>query len=194
MKRIAIFADGGNTADMSAEAGDQPLIDPNEAPTDRVETVANSANSNGSGNPAGLTQFDVRTVLAGETDFSQGMDAATAILGGATNGTLRVIFLSDGISTQANAPGGFGGALTRLVDTGAIVDTFAVGPTAECDPAGDSPTGELFQISEATGCSCTPVPDPAALPDLLPDLLFTELTSVQVAVDAAPALRLRHPT
>jgi len=176
---VAIFADGGNTADMPGLLVDQTTYPSN------VATVVNSAHSNSSGGPAGVTQFSPKTVGAGETDFSAGLQSATAIISTGSGTTRRVIFLSDGISSQASAPGGFAGQLAAMAATSSVVDAFAVGPNADC---ADGSAGTLQQIADATGGTCTNVPDPAKLPDILENLLFTSLESVQVAVDGYDVL------
>lgn len=182
---IAVFASGGAAADMSGDAGDQLLIDPNAAPDNRVETVIDSAFSEFGGD-GGLTEFSPRSVGV-STDFSEGLAAATLILLGAAPGnTLRVLYMSDGGSTAANAPGGFAAQLAAIVATGAIVDTVAVGALAGCDRVQEDPAfGTLQEISDATGGACFPLPEPADLPGFLPNLLFTSLDSIQVAVDNA---------
>jgi hypothetical protein len=171
---VAIFADGGNTADMP---GLKTTIPGN------VNTVVDSAHSNGDGDPAGVTQFSPRTVGAGQTDLSQGLESALAILGASTSATDRVIYLSDGGSTQDDAPGGFAGQLAAMAASGAVVDAFAVGLPSGCT---DGDFGTLQQIADATGGTCTNVDDPADLPDLLPNLLFTSLDSVTASLDGAP--------
>jgi hypothetical protein len=168
---VAIFADGGNTADMP---GLKTLIPGN------VDTVVDSAFSDDSGGSAGVTLMSLRTVGAGQTDLSAGLENALIILGASTSATDRVIYLSDGGSTQDDAPGGFAGQLAAMVVNGAVVDAFAVGLANGCT---DGSNGTLQEIADATGGTCTNVDDPGDLPDLLPNLLFTSLDTLTASLD-----------
>ena len=168
---VAIFADGGNTADMPGLKTSIP---------GNVDTVVDSAFSDDSGGAAGVNLMSLRTVGAGQTDLSQGLENALAILAVSTSATDRVVYLSDGGSTQDNAPGGFAGQLTAMVLSGAVVDAFAVGLADGCT-LGDF--GTLQEIADATDGTCTNVDDPGDLPDLLPNLLFTSLDSVTASLD-----------
>ena len=168
---VAIFADGGNTADMPGLKTSVP---------GNVDTVVLSAFSSSSGGAAGVNAFSPRTVGAGQTDLSSGLQNALSILGVSTSATDRVIYLSDGGSTQQSAPGGFAGQLAAMVANGAVVDAFAVGLTNGCSLGS---AGTLQQIGDATGGTCTNVDDPADLPDLLPNLLATSLDALTASLD-----------
>lgn len=170
---VAIFADGGNTADMPGLKTSIP---------GNVDTVVLSAFSDDSGGSAGVTDFSLKTVGAGQTDLSSGLQNALSILGVSTSATDRVIYLSDGVSTQESAPGGFAGQLTAMADNGAVVDTFAVGLADGCTMGS---AGTLQQIADATGGTCTNVGDPADLPGLLPNLIATSLDALTASLDGA---------
>lgn len=166
---VSVFGTGGASADMAAAAGDQPLAAPDSA---GVDTVIGSVAIGGVG------QFTGKTVGGGNTNFTAGLTAALTSVNASTAASKNVVFLSDG---QSNAGGGgFNAAVTALANQGATIYSFAVGSGSSC--AGGS-NGTLQQMAAATGGSCTPVPNPATLPDIVQNVTATEMTAVSLTVD-----------
>ena len=75
---------------------------------------------------------------------------------------------------------GFRTAPTRCRKTHAQIDSFAIGAGSTC---GNPAFPSLQRMADLTGGQCTPVPNPANLPSLLPNLIATSLDDVQIAVD-----------
>ena len=116
------------------------------------------------------------------TNFAAGLTAATTIVNASSNGTNIVVFLSDGGSNSGGSS--FNGALATLVGTGAVVHAYAIGSGNTCSSGS---AGTLQQIASATGGTCTTVPDPGNLPDIIPDLIGSTLESLEIEVDGTGA-------
>jgi hypothetical protein len=164
---VAIF--GGDAA--SADMGGGQLLSAPDSPN--VGTVVNSVNIGTVG------QFTVRNVDPGATNFTAGLQAALNSVTASAATSKNVVFLSDGASNVGG--GGFAAAVTAMDNAGATVYSFAVGGGASC-AAGSA--GTLQQMADGTGGTCTAVPDPANLPDIITNVTATELTSVSLTVDA----------
>lgn len=169
---IVVFGEGGASGDMSSAAGDQPLV----AVADPDFDVAL-----GSVFSAGISQHTAKNVGPNFTDYAAALDAALLPTQASTSGTINIVFLSDGESNQDDT--GFGSALTNLVDEGVTIYPFAVGTGVSC-AGGDE--GTLDDMATASGTACVPVPDPTDLPDIVADLVSTELLEVEVTVDGSP--------
>ena len=126
---------------------------------------------------AGVGQFTSKVVGCGFTNFSDGLAAATSIVGASTNSRNVVFFLSDGLSNRGG--GTFDANLTALGASGATVHTFAVGSGSSC--LGGT-AGTLQEIADDTGGTCTEVISPADLPDTIPDLFSSSLDSLVVTL------------
>lgn len=181
---VTIFGDMGASADMALAVGDQPLTG-NLAD---VTTVVNSISNGVSPTFGQVAQFTLK-FGGGGTDFAAGLLAAQNSATGmaSTAATKRVFFLSDGISGQ-DVPA-FLAALQPYIDEGVVIDSFAVGGGSACVPP--SPpfppnlTVTLQEMADATGGTCTELPDPADILVALPNLIQTTLDGVQVAVDGS---------
>ncbi len=172
---IAIYGRFGAAADMAPDAGSDPITAPDAGPGD-VETVATSVVSHEI--HAGPTQFTPVNVNRRNTNFAAGVAAATRIVEASTNGTNLVVFISDGQSNSGGAE--FAANVGALAATGAIVHAFAVGASSTCGLGND---GTLQEIADATDGTCTGVPDPADLSDLLAGLLDSSLDQLALSVD-----------
>lgn len=168
---VGVFGEGGAAADMHPAAGDQLTSAPNDPD---VNTVINSVVIGGVG------QFTGKTVGSNGTNYTAGLTAASAVVAATTATNVNVVFMSDGFSNTGGA--GFAAALGSLAGTGAKIFPFAVGTGANC--AGGT-QGTLNDIAAASGTTCTDVPDPTNLPDIVANLTATELTSVGLTVDGA---------
>ncbi|HEY4622007.1 MAG TPA: hypothetical protein VIG93_09930, partial [Gaiellaceae bacterium] len=73
----------------------------------------------------------------------------------------------------------------------AVANSIAIGENAACDP--NSANGDLEDIA-VNGGQCFEVPDPNDLPDLIPNLIGSTLTKVEMTVDGgAPSLLTTVP-
>jgi hypothetical protein len=166
---LSVFGENGASADMSPAAGQQLLAAPSSA---NVDTVIGSVVI------GGVNQFTVKSVGSGSTNFGAGLQAALASVTASSAASKNVVFLSDGLS---NAGSGFAAALAALDAAGATIYSFAVGAGSSCS-AGTN--GSLNATATATGGTCTAVPNPSALPQIVKDVTATRLTSVSLTVDS----------
>lgn len=163
---IAAFANGSLTGDMQPGGGGEPLTTSNG----QAQSVVNSAFA---GTNGGLGLFTNKQVLGNSTNFEAGVAALNTIAGESSQPFIVAAFLSDGRSLRGNLA-----AVLPLVPSNVTIFTFAVGAGSSC---GGSPTfGTLNEIAAAGSGQgmCTFVPDPSHLPDILPDVLGTMLTTV----------------
>lgn len=172
---VVVFGAGAVTADMEPATGDQLITAPDA--DSYVSTVVTSATSSG-----GVVQFTSKSSGGGSTNFAAGLAAATTVVNASSNGTNIVVFLSDGGSNTGGSS--FGAALATLASTGAVVHAYAIGTGNTCNSGS---AGTLQQIATATGGTCTPVPDPGNLPDIIPDLIGSTLESLEIDVDGEGA-------
>lgn len=165
---LGVFGEGGASADMVAGGADELLAAPSDP---GVDTVIGSVVIGGVG------QFTNKNVGSGSTNFAAGLQAALNSVSASLAASKNVVFLSDGAS---NAGTGFAAAVTALASAGATIYSFAVGAGASC---GAGSVGTLQEMADATGGTCTGVPDPANLPSIVQNVTATELKSVSLTVD-----------
>jgi hypothetical protein len=174
---IAGYGGDGFTADMLPGGGpDDPISAPDA--DSNVETVATSVFAGGIDSVCGIGQFTTKTVGC-NTNFAAGLAAIQPILTASTNSTNIIFFLSDGIS-NTGTPADFDAALMDIVDSGAVIHSFAVGDMSTC--TGGS-AGTLDEMASATGGECHQVTVPSDLPDLLPEFVGSMLESLEIEVD-----------
>jgi len=170
----AVFGSTGATADVKPAGGDQlittPGADDNANGTRDIEDVLTSATNN----PGGLTRFGGRSV-GGNTNFADGITNSTTVATASTTPRKLVVFLSDGMNNGPSITG-------PLAAVPANVDyyTFAVGTGSAC---GNTTGDTLQRIADATGGTCTNVPDVAQLPAILPGIIASTLTGLTLRVD-----------
>jgi hypothetical protein len=92
-----------------------------------------------------------------------------------------VVFLSDGLS-NAGTLANFQARLDALIAAQATIYSFAVGQGTTC---GSGSVGTLQAMADQTGGTCTDVPDPATLPDIVQNVTATEMKTVSLTIDAA---------
>lgn len=165
---FVIFGEDNAIADVSSAAGQQSLT-----------AVGNpdfltSLNSVSVGS-VGL--WTAKTVGDDGTDYTEGLLGGNTVASAATTGTVNVVFLSDGYSNEGG--GGFNAALNAF-DPDTNFYPFAVGPGVDCNGGTD---GTLAEIGDFSGNDCVEVPNPADLPDIVQDLVATQLLEVTVTVD-----------
>jgi trimeric autotransporter adhesin len=186
---MAVFANGALTADVSPAAGDQLITGPGSdndgAGGQDIDQALNSSFHN-TANRAGVRVFTPKDIACCATNFAAGITSSTAVAA-AASGNLRkiVVFLSDGFSTGEDITGPLA-AVPPDVD----FFTFAIGQGSRCDV----PANSLQQIADATGGTCTEVPDVANLPNILPTVINSQLTSLTLSVDGGPATPITNVT
>lgn len=139
--------------------------------------TAPNTDANGSGTPD--VEEVMRTALGGGgTNYEAAVQRACELVQQSTNTNNVVVFLSDGI------PENGGNALDDLPcePDEATFQTFAVGAGASCTNTGNG-RGSLGQIAAATGGTCTVVTDVATLPDVIPGVIDSQLTKLELSVD-----------
>ncbi|MEU4745217.1 VWA domain-containing protein [Actinosynnema sp. NPDC023658] len=167
-----VFALGTTTVDVSPAAGDQlltaPEADANGNGTRDVEEAVGSAYFNG------VHQFTERSITNG-TQFGPAVLTATTVTDAQPQARKVVVFLSDGQAT--------GDVRSAAQAVPADVDyfTFAVGPASTC--VGTGYNTSLQAIADITGGTCTAVPDPATLPNVVPGVIDAQLTGLSLSVD-----------
>jgi hypothetical protein len=169
---VVVFGEGAVTGDMSPAADDQLIIAPNA--DSYLDTVVNSATSSG-----GLTQYTVKSSGGNSTNFAAGLQAALTVVGASSNGTNIVIFLSDGYSNDGGL-GAFYDAVDALKTAGVKVYSVAAGEGTDCDGGSQ---GTLRYMANETGGECREVVDLNDLLDIIPDLIWTKLNSLEMVVD-----------
>jgi trimeric autotransporter adhesin len=179
----AVFASGGAAADVRPAAGDQllttPTTDDNGNGSRDIDEVLSSAVI------GGLNQFTARSVGTG-TDFVSGINAANVVTTAQTEARKIVMFLSDGSQSNNVIP-----AATAVPDDTTYF-TFAVGGGASCDFGNYN--ASLQAIADLTGGTCTAVPDPANLPDVVPGIIASKLVNLTLSVDNGPAIAITNVT
>ncbi|MEE6258830.1 choice-of-anchor P family protein [Plantactinospora sonchi] len=188
---VAVFAENAATADVTPGGGDDlitgPTSDLDGAGGRDVDQVLTSANSSVSGD-GGLTRFAARSV-GNLTNFAAGVQNATAVAAASDEPRKIVAFVSDGVAT---AGGNVGGPLAS-VPANVDIFTFAVGQGSTCDNTGGG-RGSLQQIADATGGECIPVPDVADLPDIVPGVIASELTTLTMSVNGGTPVPITDVT
>ena len=182
----------GVTADMGPAAGDQmltgPATDAGGAVGPDVDEVLSSIYSKGDGT-GGVQQFTLKDAGSAGTNFAAGLSAAVTEVMGSTKTNKFIIFMSDGLANVGS------NISTVSVPAGVVIYTFAIGASSSCtaDPGG---LGSLADIAAkgATGSVCTDVPTPASLPNVIPALVSSQLTALQLTVDGgAPVVLSATP-
>ncbi len=120
--------------------------------------------------------------IGGNTNFEAAVQAACGLVQQSTNPNNIVVFLSDGVATTG------GNALSHLPcgPKTATFQTFAVGSGSSCTATGGG-RGSLAQIAAATGGACTPVTNVASLPAVVPGLIASKLSKLELTVDGGAA-------
>ncbi|HEX6345396.1 choice-of-anchor P family protein [Umezawaea sp.] len=181
----AVFGSAGATADVAPAAGDQltttPGADTNANGTRDVEEVLASANNN----PGGLGLFTARAPGSGSTNFADGITKSTTVATASTTPRKLVVFLSDGMNNGPAIAGPLGAVPADL-----DYFTFAVGTGSSCGSGANT----LQQIADATGGTCTNVPDVAQLPAILPGVISSTLTALTLRVDGGAPIAVTSTT
>lgn len=192
---VAVFATSGAATDVGPAGGDQlftgPATDANSAGGRDVEEVMSSAFSQDGVN-GGVTLFTAKSV-GFLTNFAAGLTAATDIINASDTNpatpaitTRMIIFMSDGLATTGSGLGGV------TVPAGVVIKAFAIGSGSSCSDPGNS-LGDLNGVAAkgAAGSDCTPVPTIADLPNVVPGIVASKLSSLDLSVDGGAPIDLR---
>jgi trimeric autotransporter adhesin len=157
----------------------------------QIQDVSPSPGAQGLTNPATDSDSDttpdieetLRTATVGaNTNFEAAVQQACGLVQSSTNPNNIVVFLSDGVATMG------ANALDDLPcgPKTATFQTFAVGSGSSCTDTGAG-RGSLAQIAAATGGTCTNVTDVANLPDVVPGIIASQLTKLELTIDGGAA-------
>ncbi|HEX6352526.1 choice-of-anchor P family protein [Actinophytocola sp.] len=178
-----MFGSSAAVTDVQPAGGDQmltgPATDQNGNGARDVEEVISSLTQG----HVGL--FTVKNVATG-TFFPDAVVKATTVTNAQTENRKIVAFVSDGFSAGDVNPA------LNAVPANVDIHTFAVGGGSACN-TGDY-NASLQVIADRTGGTCTQVPDPANLPNVLPQLLESRLTHLTASVDGGAAAPVTNVT
>ena len=181
---IAVFGADAVTADVTPAGGDDALGAPGDG-----NTVFNSVVLTGGGFGYQVGQYTVKNGNADGTNYVSGLQQALAILGASTDAKKFLVFASDGLS-NLGAIADFNTAVASLAGSGTVANSIAIGASASCTGGSN---GDLEDIA-VNGGQCFSVPDPNDLPDLIPNLIGSTLTKVELTVDGgAPTVLTTVP-
>jgi hypothetical protein len=164
---LVVFGADAVQADMVPGDGDVAL----GAPADGNVPI------NSISNGFSIAQYTAKSGSGGATNYTAALQQVLLELNASTDSKKFVVFASDGVSNTGGA--GFTAARDAVAATGAVVNTIAFGSQAAC--SGGS-AGNLSDIA-ANGGTCTFVANPNDLPNLIPNLIGSTLTQVQMSVD-----------
>lgn len=184
------FAGNATIADVGPASGTQTFATPDadansNAANDIGEVTMSIETAFAFGEDGQFNEFSVSAWDIELTDYADAINQAQAVSGSASGSDVIVAFLSDGAAnggdTVANA----------LADNpgNVVFHTFAIGGAASCasDP---SSLGSLQDIADLTGGTCTEVSDPTTLPEILPELVGSELTEIKMSIDGGAFVAL----
>jgi hypothetical protein len=181
---LAVFGADAVSADMTPAVGDGALSDPDDG-----NTAINSIVLTNGGFNYQVGQYTVKNGNADGTNYAAALQQALAILGASSDPSKFLVFASDGLSNQGGLAA-FNAAVATLTGSGTVANSIAIGASASCAGGTD---GTLDAIA-VNGGQCFAVPDPNDLPDLIPNLIGSTLTKVEMTVDGgAPTLLTTVP-
>ncbi|QFZ19424.1 vWA domain-containing protein [Saccharothrix syringae] len=177
------FGSSAATVDVGPAPGDQLLTEPGtDANGNGARDVEEAVGSMVQGSVGLFTGKPVGT----GTTFVPAVQSATTVTNAQSQPRKIVLFLSDGFASGDVT--GVAGAVPANVD----YFTFAVGPGSACN-SGDY-NASLQAIADLTGGTCTAVPDPANLPNVVPGVIASQLTDLTLRVDNGPATQITNVT
>jgi hypothetical protein len=169
---LVVFGADAVQADMTPAGGDDSL----GAPGDGNTPIGSVVLTNGGFNYH-VGQYTGKDGDADGTNYAAALQQALNVLTASADPKKLLVFVSDGLSNQGSLAD-FNAAVAAVQGTGAIANSIAIAGAA-C--TGGS-AGNLADIA-VNGGSCISVPDPNNLPDLIPNLIGSTLTKVEMSVD-----------
>jgi hypothetical protein len=169
---LVVFGADAVQADMTPAGGDDSL----GAPGDGNTPIGSVVLTNGGFNYH-VGQYTGKDGDANGTNYAAALQQALNVLTASTDSKKLLVFVSDGLSNQGSLAD-FNAAVSAVQGTGTIANSIAIAGAA-C--TGGS-AGNLADIA-VNGGSCISVPDPNDLPDLIPNLIGSTLTKVEMSVD-----------
>lgn len=169
---LVVFGADAVQADMTPAGGDDPL----GAPADG-NTPIGSVVLTGGGFGYQVGQFTPKNGNATATNYAAALQQALSELNASTDPRKLMVFASDGLS-NAGGLAAFNAAVSAIAATGTIVNSIAIAG-GSCTGGSD---GDLADLA-VNGGTCVTVPDPNDLPDLIPNLIGSTLTKVEMSVD-----------
>jgi trimeric autotransporter adhesin len=116
----------------------------------------------------------------GFTCFFCGLEAAATILTGSVTPTNVVLFVSDGFNNEGANVSDFD---VNLLPAGTRIESFAMGPNADCDAASPPSRGTLRDVAALGSGDCHEVDDPSELADFIADAVGSQLVSLEISVN-----------
>lgn len=115
----------------------------------------------------------------GGTNCAAGLSRAFDLFnsGANNNGNTTMVFASDG---ECNVGNNVSGVVTNIRNVGIVLSSVAIGTGSNCTSNGGQ--GTLNSIT-ANGGTCTHVPDPGNLPDIIDNLIGSTLDSLQIEIN-----------
>ena len=175
----------GRAADVGPGSGSQLLTGPatglGTPGGPDVEEVLASAFVDPGQRSGGVHKFTDTNVGSNGTNFGKGLEAAVTIVNASTMPNKVIIFMSDG---QATTGPGIGSV---SVPSNVLIKAFAIGKGSTC--AGSSTYGTLTGVAAkgAPGSDCTEVDEVSDLPDVIPGVIGSQLTKLELSINGGPA-------
>jgi hypothetical protein len=169
---LVVFGADAVQADMTPAGGDDSLGAPGDA-----NTPIGSVVLTGGGFGYHVGEYTAKDGDANGTNYAAALQQALTILNASSDPSKLMVFVSDGLSNLGSLSD-FNSAVSAIAATGTIVNSIAIAGGA-C--TGGS-AGDLANVA-VNGGTCINVPDPNDLPDLIPNLIGSTLTKVEMSVD-----------
>lgn len=175
INHVGLVAFGADAvqADMTPGGADDPL----GAPADGNTPIDSIVLTNGNFDYQ-VGQYTVKSGNANGTDFAAALQAALNVLNASSDPKKLLVFASDGVSNLGGLSA-FDAAVAAIAATGTVANSIAIGASSSCTGGSD---GSLADIA-VNGGTCTAVADPNDLPDLIPNLIGSTLTKLEMSVD-----------
>jgi hypothetical protein len=175
VNQIGLVAFGADAvkADMTPAGGDDSLGAPGDG-----NPVVSSIALTGGGFGYQVGQYTPKSGNADGTNYAAALQQALTTLTASTDPKKFMVFASDGLSNQGTLAD-FNAAVSAIAATGTVVNSVAVGTSSACS---GGTAGDLSAVA-VNGGSCFAVTDPSSLPDLIPGLIGSTLTKLEMTVD-----------
>ncbi len=170
---LVVFGADAVQADMTPGGSDDPL----GAPADGNTPINSIVLTNGGFNYQ-VDQYTVKNGNANGTDYAAALQAALSVLNASSDPKKLMVFASDGLSNLGGLAA-FNTAVAAIAATGTVADSIAIGASSACTGGTD---GNLADIA-VNGGTCFAVADPNDLPNLIPNLIGSTLTKLEMSVD-----------